>query len=1378
MRTLFYIASIVFTISGESSADINTQTKTNVQTTATTESGPSFGKNGCVYIHNGYCATCSNDTVSGCTAVTCNANKFDTNGDATDGCEAGCAAVTDGTCTDCDSALASGCTAVTCATNKFDTNVDATDGCEVGCPAVADGTCDTCSDKDTCTSVTCNSNKFNSDSNFNNGCESSFNCNAISAIADTTCTACSSSSVCTAIAACTNNKFDSDADPTNGCESSFDCSAITVADTTCKICSDASTCTTIGDCFDNRFDTNGNAADGCEAGCAAVGGGTCTACKNDNSCDAVACDENFFDTNGNAADGCEQGCPFIIGGDCETCSTSTTCDTCANSRFVVKKTNPSPSSFCSMYDQDKDVASEDVSRYPDCKGWNNDATTPKCQCWTKDGNTLYNDDSSISICDSTYNYCNDDYGHCLEHNYCPNMNGVSEITEKCSCGLPTATSPFSFVGVRTKDTQSKSHITVCGIGDYCFASTGTCKTTPIEECANINGNIKNEFDDTKVECACGDTGACDSSKPFCSWSNSRCTTNVGNGCVHTEGLILNEKPCSCGNDVTNIGGVANCAADTFCTVRRDGSGVCNKAICPIDQHSLCDDRSIQSNDNNPLYFNGFEFPTSECATPGCDTDADVQQCCKPCLERDWDTDRHSCSRGCPSGFDCSPSDVYILPPLEYRYDPTKLDEYSSRELARFNKGFTGYCRANDEGICQSNDQNIQTCCLETDKCSYQENTLCIPSQGHYKPSDGWNTTVCEGVLCRPDECCDFAICKCANGIAHLPPTCHKEIDVQNNFCQSCDNSFFLNGTFCQSGSTCHDNQYVIKEANTNSDTLCGPLTTCNDDEYIQTNHTNTSDRGCAKLTICNDIEQYESVPNTKYSDRQCQDISPPCNTAQYESKSPSPTSDRQCQDISPPCNPTTHWQSQEPNETQDRICQQLADACNNDQYESQEPTLTQNRICQDRTDCVPATQYESFGGTSTSDRICSDLTVCSPYEYISTRKTTVSDRQCLPLTTCNSSQYASRDPGVSTESGNTGMYISNRECSTCPTDSATCRGCMDPEDCHYDNRALVHSVGLCSGKTSTFYTYTSTVFENKEGQQVDNVVLKNNDCVRFEPVDTDTGMFVVTGESTLRNIYNDDGTLYYASFQVPIVVGGFSVSYSYNGEQFPFNLQQDCVKETVLNTTVCVVTNKTCVDGIMKGTRAIWWKELVPASNGGEECTTNPYYEECDNVQCDVDCQEECNDTWSECLNPQGNAVQCGENGTNTKQCTVQVESKHAGTKCTPVQTKNCTGLPSENDCDCRGNVLDGCGVCGGTCCPPGEHRDRCGICGGTNQCDSLLKLRASLKHDRSKVMRLFVPVAVFVLFSVAFVGFFFCLCNREQAVEVTNKKNKKTLIF
>jgi len=119
------------------------------------------------------CISCGTAIASGCTAVTCNTNRFDTNGIVIDGCEAGCAAVTDGTCTACDSALASGCTAVTCNINKFDTNGNAVDGCEAGCSAVADGTCTACDSAlaSGCTAVTCATNSFDTNNDATDGCE-------------------------------------------------------------------------------------------------------------------------------------------------------------------------------------------------------------------------------------------------------------------------------------------------------------------------------------------------------------------------------------------------------------------------------------------------------------------------------------------------------------------------------------------------------------------------------------------------------------------------------------------------------------------------------------------------------------------------------------------------------------------------------------------------------------------------------------------------------------------------------------------------------------------------------------------------------------------------------------------------------------------------------------------------------------------------------------------------------------------------------------------------------------------------------------------------------------------------------------------------------
>jgi len=105
---------------------------------------------GCPTVADGTCDTCSDKDT--CTAVSCAANKFNPDVDASNGCEVGCPTVAGGTCDTCSDKDT--CTAVTCTANKFDTNSDATDGCEDGCPIVAGGTCNTCSDKDTCTAST------------------------------------------------------------------------------------------------------------------------------------------------------------------------------------------------------------------------------------------------------------------------------------------------------------------------------------------------------------------------------------------------------------------------------------------------------------------------------------------------------------------------------------------------------------------------------------------------------------------------------------------------------------------------------------------------------------------------------------------------------------------------------------------------------------------------------------------------------------------------------------------------------------------------------------------------------------------------------------------------------------------------------------------------------------------------------------------------------------------------------------------------------------------------------------------------------------------------------------------------------------------------
>ena len=164
---------------------------------------------GCV-ASNGMCSTC---TTAVCTAISsCDANKFDTNGFAADGCEAGCSTVPNGICSTCTNTTASGCAAVICDANKFDTNNIVADGCEDGCMPVPNGKCNTCSDTTTCTAVICDVNKFDTNNIAVDGCE-----DGCAPVSDGICTACTTATECTAVS-CTVNAVDSNGDPTDGCE--------------------------------------------------------------------------------------------------------------------------------------------------------------------------------------------------------------------------------------------------------------------------------------------------------------------------------------------------------------------------------------------------------------------------------------------------------------------------------------------------------------------------------------------------------------------------------------------------------------------------------------------------------------------------------------------------------------------------------------------------------------------------------------------------------------------------------------------------------------------------------------------------------------------------------------------------------------------------------------------------------------------------------------------------------------------------------------------------------------------------------------------------------------------------------------------------------
>jgi len=133
-----------------------------------------------VTVTQGTCTSCTSAEASGCTAVTCDQNKYDSNGNPTDGCESSydCSAAdylkTGDVCTTCRD-VGFGrtyCTTLTaCGANTFDTDNNPENGCEEGCTALTtDGTCTACTSPalNDCTAVTCDattSTRWRYDSN-------------------------------------------------------------------------------------------------------------------------------------------------------------------------------------------------------------------------------------------------------------------------------------------------------------------------------------------------------------------------------------------------------------------------------------------------------------------------------------------------------------------------------------------------------------------------------------------------------------------------------------------------------------------------------------------------------------------------------------------------------------------------------------------------------------------------------------------------------------------------------------------------------------------------------------------------------------------------------------------------------------------------------------------------------------------------------------------------------------------------------------------------------------------------------------------------------------------------------------------------------------
>ena len=232
--------------------------------------------------------------------------------DTTNGCEWECNGIylPGGTCTACSDTTT--CEALQCDAGKYDSDGDATNGCESDYDCnlidIPQGTCTACSDATTCEALQCNSGFDDSDGEVTNGCE----CLPV----ENGCSPCSDVTTCTDPLTCDPGKYDSDGDATNGCESNYDCNNINLPKGTCTACSADGTCEAL-QCNSGFDDSDNDATNGCE--CWTVNNGVCTACSADGPCFALQCNSGFVDADNDATNGCElPGLFSIVGDDCET----------------------------------------------------------------------------------------------------------------------------------------------------------------------------------------------------------------------------------------------------------------------------------------------------------------------------------------------------------------------------------------------------------------------------------------------------------------------------------------------------------------------------------------------------------------------------------------------------------------------------------------------------------------------------------------------------------------------------------------------------------------------------------------------------------------------------------------------------------------------------------------------------------------------------------------------------------------------------------------------------------------------------------------------------------------------------------------------------